>query len=123
MGIEILIGKTLINVKNCEYGREEVIFTCDDKTQYIMYHQQDCCESVKLEEVVGDAADLIGLVVDAREETGEYESSGEYDSGTWTFYIIQTVKGCVTLRWLGTSSGYYSESVDFCEYDPNKTYY
>ena len=44
------IGKTLIEIVN---NNEEVIFTFSDKTKYKMYHQQDCCETVYLEEEIG----------------------------------------------------------------------
>ena len=52
-----LLGKTLVEVVVKD---DEVYFTCDDGTKYKMYHMQDCCESVYLEDVIGDVDDLLG---------------------------------------------------------------
>ena len=107
-----LIGKRIVAVHGLEKGSEEIAFDLSDGSVAKMYHKIDCCESVEVEDVVGDAADLEdALVIDAREESSEYEEASE--SGTWTFYIIQTDKGAVTIRWLGESNGYYSEDAEF----------
>jgi hypothetical protein len=88
-----------------------------------MEHRQDCCESVSIEDICGDLQDLIGSeIVDAYESTNEDAKPAGYispvsdytdDSETWTFYRIATAKGTVTIRWYGTSNGYYSVGVDF----------
>ena len=117
-----LVGKTLTEIKN---EGNELIFIVDDGTKYKMYHEQDCCENVGLEEVIGDLDDLIGSPILMAEEVSnsDYENKwladmseeerGYLDSYTWTFYKFATIKGYVDLRWLGESNGWYSESVDF----------
>lgn len=117
--ISKLNGRTITAVHGIEVGNDEVRIECADGSVWRMVHYQDCCESVNVEDVCGDASDLIGTVIDARMETNaEVHPEGkvfeyEPDSFTWTFYIIQTDKGAVTIRWLGESNGYYSEGVDF----------
>lgn len=115
-GVGLLKGKTIVEVTGMESGSERVVFRCSDNTSYMMYHEQYCCESVYLEDICGDVSDLIDAVVITAEERCD---DGESDWGTytWTFYDIQTNKGCVNLRWNGESNGYYSESVYFVEID------
>ena len=79
--------------------------------KYEMYHERDCCESVVIEDVDGDLQDLIGYPILLAEETKEIED--DRDSFTWTFYKLRNVKASVTIRWFGTSNGYYSENVSF----------
>jgi len=106
-----LVGKTLNSI-DINDSKDEIKFTCSDGTIYIMYHVQDCCEDVKIEDITGDLEDLIGSEISmAEESTGECKECD--DSGTWTFYKLATSTGYVTIRWLGESNGYYSESVTF----------
>lgn len=128
-----LIGKTMASVENV--NDEEIVFTTDDGRRYKLYHSQDCCESVLVESIVGDLTDLAGTPILLAEEVSysaeedlpveervrlQLERAGKSDyyyedSQTWTFYKFATIKGYVDIRWLGTSNGCYSESVDFEE--------
>lgn len=111
-----LLGKTLVSVINKD--NEELIFTTNEGSQYTQYHSQDCCESVNIDDIVGDLEDLIGLPIlqaDEASQEGMPKNNDGYEdeSSTWTFYILATNKGSVTIKWYGSSNGYYSESVDF----------
>ena len=109
-----LIGKTITEIE-----REEnfLKFITSDGDRYVMKHDQECCETVTLEEVIGDLGDLIDSpIVEASKESGHLLPVKEpewTDSYTWTFYKIGSQKGFVTLRWYGESNGYYSEGVNF----------
>lgn len=113
-----LIGKTMASVENV--NDEEIVFTTTDGKRYKLTHNQNCCESVSIEDIVGDLADMVGSpILIAEESTSDTNPDGvtkEYqDSFTWTFYKFATHKGYVDIRWYGESNGYYSESVDFEE--------
>ena len=75
-----------------------------------MIHHQDCCETVYLADVVGSFEDLIGYPLLEVSETIVNNEIGE--SSTASYYNFRTVKASVQLRWVGESSGYYSETVD-----------
>lgn len=111
--IEHMVGVTFTDVQ--QIGSDELIFVCDEGT-FKFYHSQDCCESVDIEDVIGDLSDLIGEpMLLAEESTGETPSDHKFEyepeSYTWTFYKFATRKGYVDIRWLGQSNGYYSEVV------------
>ena len=118
VGIATLIGETLTAIHGMEPGSDRVTFETASGRSFVMLHHDDCCESVSVNEVVGDVADLIGAPILKAEESSNSEDDkpDQYsESWTWTFYHLATLKGYVTLRWLGASNGYYSESVDFEE--------
>lgn len=115
-----LLGRTLIEAK--QVGSDEVHLTLSDGRKFRLYHQQDCCESVYVEDICGNLEDLIGEPLRLAEEATSNDRPSdlpppEYadESQTWTFYKLATVKGYATIRFHGSSNGYYSESVDFEE--------
>lgn len=114
--VSALIGLVLTSVDGLETGGAEVTFTTDAGRRFGMYHEQDCCESVNIEDVEGYVSDLIGSPITTAEQVDGVAEAPEYaESYTWTFYRLATAKGFVVVRWLGESNGYYSESVDFGE--------
>lgn len=115
-----LIGKTLKSVERTQENAldDEILFTYEDGSVYKMFHSQDCCESVYIEDICGDLSDLVGAPITMAEEVvsdGTPEEREKYESVTWTYYKFATIKGYVTIRWCGSSNGYYSESVSFCK--------
>ena len=145
MDINVLVGKTLSRVSKKD--DEEIIFETTTGQQYRMYHRQDCCEIVTIEDIVGDLEDLVGSPIVLAEEVSFgndetiepslldrrivdhlilrklKEDSYSAESETWTFYKLATVRGYVDIRWYGSSNGYYSESVDFSEIGSEDDYY
>lgn len=135
-GISDLVGKTLKSVAG-KVGDEEITFETVEGGKYRLIYHQDCCAGCSIEDICGNLSDLIGTPILKAEEvsSGEPEPAekrrrelgeearkeaegdayyGPYeDSETWTFYHLATVKGAVTLRWYGSSNGYYSETATF----------
>lgn len=109
-GLESLIGKICVFCERA--GDEAITLIFSDGTALRMQHHQDCCETVEIEDLNGDLADLLytPLLV-AEERTNESGSEETGCSQTWTFYTLRTIKGSIDIRWLGESNGYYSESV------------
>lgn len=116
--LDELLDKELVKIE-VSSDKDEILFTCNTGERFRMYHEQDCCELVQLEDICGDLNDLIGspiiiaLESSANNSDHDVPSIKNDDSFTWTFYNLATIKGHVTLRWYGGSSGYYSEEVQF----------
>jgi len=115
-----LKGKTFKKINQCE--AEIIFFVKNDVTYYRMFHLQNCCENVYIEDICGDLNDLINSKILYAEEYTSYAQlkEDEAESFTYTFYKLSTIKGSVTIRWYGASNGYYSEIVSlFKEYEFN----
>jgi len=122
-----MLGVTFTEVN--QYDDDEIVFKTAEGEKWRMYHAQDCCECVSIEDVCGDLQDLVGHpLVQAESVTSTTENdipdeervwltlkdelNNDFDEDQlWTFYKFATIKGSVNIRWYGTSNGYYSVHV------------
>jgi hypothetical protein len=115
-----LIGKA---VKSAQATGDEFEIQFNDGSSVFLYHAQDCCESVTIEDICGDVSDMIDGVINEFEcVTNSDDLMGKdiYESSfTWSFYKISTNKGGIVIRWFGESNGYYSETVQVTYTDEN----
>lgn len=108
-------GKVPVDIQ--QHKDSAILFIMSDGESYLMYHEEDCCEQVIIEDVCGDFEDLLGFPLLVSEEVHSNESPegfpkvSDEESYTWTFYKLAGLGGSVTIRWFGSSNGYYSESV------------
>ena len=87
-----------------------------DKYKYYLYHHQDCCEYVRLVDVIGDVDNILNEEIIFAEEDGGANDPDWYgdnynESHTWTKFVLGTKNANVEFWFLGESNGYYSESV------------
>lgn len=125
VNVEVLKGKTLKNVffiynqvvssDHDDDPFDFIVFQVSENESYLMYHEQDCCESVYIEDVCGDIENLkeSPILIAEERSNGKDELDEEDRTVLWTFYEFATIKGSVTIRWYGSSNGYYSERVSF----------
>lgn len=114
-----LKGKVFSNVYVSDTD-ECIIFECEDGTKYHQLHSQSCCENVYLDSIDGYLSSIIGYeILLAEEVSNDEEYAGYYQQEdddaehySWTFYKLATCKGYVTIRWYGSSNGFYSETAD-----------
>ena len=116
--LEALVGQTLRSAEKRDDERWGDILALTTQDGYLveLYHEQDCCESVDIEDIAGDLDDLVGAQLVLCEESTSWKTDPAPEhpdnSWTWSFYKFATNKGHVTVRWLGESNGYYSETVN-----------
>ena len=113
IGIEALVGQTIGCIQhlleksdhNSDREIEILRFITEENEIYDMYYDTYLCDiDIFLEEIIGDLQDLINSpIIKAEENCSE----------SWTFYNLASTKGSVALKWYSSSTGYYSEKVNF----------
>lgn len=114
-----IVGEVLTHIDTDE-NNETIRLTTKSGRVFLIYHSQDCCESVRVVDTKGDWHKLVGkVVVEASaiaRSDGDVPAEIEYsDSWTETVLTFRTDDETVISRWIGESNGYYSESVDILE--------
>lgn len=111
-----LVGKTVTSI-----DADGTSFTTSDGKQYIMRHEQSCCEYVRHSHTIGRPKDLIGAPLifanDDHAEPADHPNMAKpsCDSHTWTVFQFHTATARLEVWWLGESNGYYSEDVNLFE--------
>ena len=122
-----MVGEIIseITLKTDDNNYEQLIFKTESGKIFKMFHENDCCEIVYLEDVIGGRlTDLLGeTVVDVDIKTNSVKNNKnteeyEYYFYEYYFYEIKTNVNTITLRWYGESD-YYSAYVDFEEITEN----
>ena len=112
-----LVGKTIVATTAIEAGVCAFEFTLQDGSRVTLYHNQDCCEQVRVYDIKGDPNKILGKQIVLAEEDNpcDHPSVGDMsgsDSHTITVFTLKTVDGSeLEIVWLGESNGYYDESV------------
>ena len=94
---------------------ESIIFEQNGRPKYKLYHMQDCCEDVYIEDICGDLSNLENTEIAFAEESYHDGNSPDDFSSTWSFYKLATINGWVDIRFFGSSNGYYSERAELEE--------
>ena len=111
---DVLVGEVLDAV-DIDREKDQILLTTRSGRQFLIYHEQKCCETVEISGQDGSFDKLIGKpIVEARDNAVD-TSEEAADSQTTTTLVFRVDDQTVISRWIGDSNGYYSESVDIAE--------
>lgn len=121
--LDYFVGQRIVKVEtqsNKSYDPDRVdriYFYCESGDVYEMYHNQDCCEDVHLEEGKEDLDKLLGEEILTAEVSTNCDGLDgiHYEKELWTYYKFTTAKGYIDLRWFGASNGYYAVDVNISQ--------
>jgi len=104
-------------VRKIQASNGDSLHILTDKYEYNLYHAQDCCENVRLVDVIGDVDNILNEeIIFAEEDSGAndpaWHTGYNYDDHhTWTKFVLGTKNANVEFWFLGESNGYYSEHI------------
>ena len=122
MNIQELAGKKIVAIDIVDDPKKdhEIRIEIEGGRVFRFYHNQDCCESVRIAAPKDSDGSLLSLIgKEIREVTQEEDrddgTDTDYDSWTKTTITFRTDSETVISRWIGESNGFYSEDVDLEE--------
>ena len=122
MNIQELAGKKIVAIDIVDDPKKdhEIRIEIEGGRVFRFYHNQDCCESVRIAAPKDGDGSLLSLIgKETREVTQEEDrddgTDTDYDSWTKTTITFRSDSETVISRWIGESNGYYSEDVDLEE--------
>lgn len=107
---------THVDVGKDEYeDQDQILLTTESGRQFLLTHDQDCCELVRIEGTDGEWSQLFGKVIEDVSWREKHTETDEDESRTDTTLAFKVNDATVISRWIGTSNGCYSESVNIKE--------
>lgn len=95
---------------------QRIVFVLNTGNAFVLHNRSEgdygCSCNINLIDIEGDLFDLIDRPLVVSETASHSPANNEWgDREKWTYYRFATPKGFVSLRWHGSSNGYYSEAV------------
>ena len=116
-----MVGET-VEFVDVDETKNQIVITTQSGRQFRIYHDQYCCEQVEIAESQdgdGQLVTLVGKKIEGveveLEEDVDPPPFEDCDSWTRTKISFRTNSETVISRWIGTSNGYYSESITINE--------
>ena len=111
MELKSLVGEVLSHVDESD---GDLLLTTQSGRQIRFYHDQECCESVYIEDQDGEWHELIGKVLTNVSESSDF-SDDDLDCVQKTEFAFTADDTTVVSKWHGESNGYYSTDVSIRE--------
>ena len=112
-----IVGEVLTHI-DLDPERDAIRLTTESGRTFLIHHDQDCCESVHIEDTEGNWRELLGKqVIEVTHEETESGDPPPEDAESWTRTALafKVDDATVISRWIGESNGHYSESVTIAE--------
>jgi hypothetical protein len=108
-----------VKITDAKFEDDELKIFLEDGRVCRIFHDQDCCETVKMIQESRDLSEIIGEEMTAIDIDSRDNGAFSDESSTITKVTISIENWPYTYSqlWLGESNGYYSEALKLLAYD------